>query len=186
MAVYSGNNIKERKRRLIIERIDSDPIARRGMAVTKVTLLILLLLRLILFVFEIVYFNASGLKVGIVSNLLLLPMLMIVYMIYDGNKGISVILLISAVVRAIYLFGSVYPTLPTDNGADLYVGVYLFVMAYQFAVTLLMTVYVPSTVYFGKMQAINMELGAELRSGGDQSRASSSQKKKGTGKKKKR
>jgi hypothetical protein len=186
MAAYSGNNIKERKRRLIIERIDSDPIARRGMAVTKATLLILLLLRLILFVFELVYFNASGIKVGIVSNLLLLPMLMIVYMIYDGNKGISGILLIAAVVRVIYLFASVYPTLPVDNGANVYVGVYLFVMAYQFAVTLLMTVYAPSVLYFCKMQAINMELGTELRSGGVQSRTSPSQKKSGHNKKKKR
>lgn len=158
-------NIKEKKRRLIIERIDSDPIAKRGMKVTKSTLLVLLLLRALLFLYELIYFNMTGLEVGVISNLLLIPMLLIVYMVYDGNRGISGILMIAAVVRAINLFATVYPTLPTDVGANVYMGVYLFVMAYQFAVTLLMTAYAPSVAYFTKMQSINMELSALIRGG---------------------
>ena len=158
-------NIKEKKRRLIIERVDSDPIAKRGMKVTRSTLLILVLLRALLFVYELIYFNMAGVEVGVISNLLLIPMLLIVYMVYDGNRGISGILMIAAVVRAINLFATVYPTLPTDVGANVYMGVYLFVMAYQFAVTLLMTAYAPSVAYFAKMQSINMELSALLRSG---------------------
>jgi len=50
-------------------------------------------------------------------------------------------------------------------GANAYMGVYLAVMTYQFAVTLLMTAYNPSIAYFNKMQSINMELGAALRGG---------------------
>ena len=92
-------------------------------------------------------------------------MLLIVYMLYDGNKGISGVLLIAAVVRAINLFASVFPTLPEGTGTNVYIGVYLFVMAYQFAVTLLTTAYAPAVAYFTKMQSINMELGALLRSG---------------------
>ena len=158
-------NIKEKKRRLIIECIGSDPIAKRGMKVTKSTLLILLLLRALLFLYELIYFNMTGLEVGVISNLLLIPMLLIVYMVYDGNRGISGILMIAAVVRAVNLFAVVYPTLPTDVGANVYMGVYLFVMAYQFAVTLLMTAYAPSVAYFTKMQSINMQLSALIRGG---------------------
>ena len=158
-------NIKEKKRRLIIERIDSDPVARRGMKVTRSTLLILLLLRALLFIYELIYCNMVGLEVGLVSNLLLIPMLLIVYMVYDGNRGISGVLMIAAVVRAVNLFSTVYPILPTDTGANVYMGVYLFIMAYQFAVTLLMTAYPPSNAYFAKMQSINMELSALLGGG---------------------
>ena len=158
-------NIKEKKRRLIIERIDSDPVARRGMKVTRSTLLILLLLRALLFIYELIYCNMVGLEVGLVSNLLLIPMLLIVYMVYDGNRGISGVLMIAAVVRAVNLFSTVYPILPTDTGANVYMGVYLFIMAYQFAVTLLVTAYAPAVAYFAKMQAINMELSALLGGG---------------------
>ena len=158
-------NVKENKKRLIIERIDSDPMAKRGMKVARNTLLILLLLRGLLFLYELIYYNMAGLDVGIVSNLLLIPMLFIIYMVYDGNREISGVLMIAAVVRTINLFSTVYPTLPTDAGATVYTGVYLFIMAYQFAVTLLVTAYAPAVAYFAKMQAINMELGSQLRSG---------------------
>ena len=165
MASMNGFDVKTYKRKLIAERIDTDPVARRGMAVSRAALLALVFLRLALFVFELVYFNAAELKVGIVSNLLLLPMLMIVYMIYDGNRGISSVLMISAIVRAIWLFATVYPTLPEESVANVYLGAYLAVMAYQFVATMLMTVYAPATAYFEKMQGINMELGAALRAG---------------------
>lgn len=158
-------NIKEKKRQLIAERIDKDPIAKRGMKVTRTILLILVLMRLALFIYELVYFNAAGLKVGVVSNLLLIPMLLVVYMLYDGNRGISGVLLIAAVVRSINLFASVFPTLPEGSGADVYIGVYLFVMSYQFAVTLLVTAYAPAVAYFAKMQTINMELSTLIRGG---------------------
>lgn len=163
MASMNGFDVKTYKRKLIAERIDTDPVARHGMAVSRAALLALVFLRLALFVFELVYFNAAELKVGIVSNLLLLPMLMIVYMIYDGNRGISSVLMISAIVRAIWLFATVYPTLPEESVANVYLGAYLAVMAYQFVATMLMTVYAPATAYFEKMQGINMELGAALR-----------------------
>ena len=158
-------NIKEKKKQLIIERIDSDPVAKRGMKITRSTMLILLALRALLFVYELIYFGISGLPIRVVSNLLLVPMLLIVYMLFDGNRGISGILMIAAVVRAIHLFAVVYPTLPTNAGANVYIGAYLFVMAYQFAVTFLTTAYAPANAYFSKMQSINMELSALLRSG---------------------
>ena len=156
-------NIKEKKRTLIIERIDSDPVAKRGMKVTRSTLLILLLLRALLFVYELIYFGIAGLPVRVVSNLLLVPMLLIVYMLFDGNRGVSSVLMIAAVVRSIHLFAAVYPTLPTDAVANVYIGAYLFVMAYQFVVTVLTTAYAPANAYFTKMQSINMELSALLR-----------------------
>ncbi|MBR2965250.1 MAG: hypothetical protein IKC34_01730 [Clostridia bacterium] len=168
MAYAQGFDVKKKKRDMIKERIDTDPVALRGMRVSRAALLLLLLFRLVLLVFEIVYFSASELKIGVLSNLLLIPMLLILYMIYDGNKGLAGILMVSAVVRVIYLFSSVYPTLPDGVGADVYLGVYLFVMAFQFAAIILMTAYAPAVAYFDKMQAINMEVGTMLRTGGAQ------------------
>lgn len=165
MAASSNMDVKHVKRKMIAERIDTDPVARRGMAVTRGTLLGLLFLRLALFAFEMIYYSTAGLEIRLVSNLLLLPLLILIYMIYDGNRGVSTLLLVSAIVRAVWLFSSVYPTLPLGVGANAYIGSYLAVMAYQFAVTLLMTAYNPSIAYFGKMQSINMELGAALRGG---------------------
>ncbi len=166
MAYAQGFDVKKKKRDMMKERIDTDPIATRGMRVSRAALLLLLLLRLILFVFEVVYFSASGLQIGVISNLLLVPMLLILYMIYDGNKGLSGALMISAVVRVIYLFASVYPTLPKDAGANVYLGIYLFVMAFQFVSVILMTAYAPCVAYFNAMQSINMEVGTLLRTGG--------------------
>lgn len=165
MAATKGFDVKHYKRKLIIEQIDTDPIAKRGMAVSRGTLLGLVFLRLALFLFEIIYYNIANLSVNVISTLLLLPMLVIVYMLYDGNKGISSVLMISAVVRSLWLFSSVYPTLPVGGGANVYIGIYLVAMVYQFAVILLMTAYAPSIAYFNKMQTINMQVAAALRGG---------------------
>ena len=168
MAYAQGFDVKKKKRDMMKERIDKDAAASRGMRMSRASLLLLLLFRLILFAFETVFFAASGLPFEVVSSLLLIPMLLILYMIYDGNKGLAGILMVSAVVRVIYLFSSVYPTLPDGVGADVYLGVYLFVMAFQFAAIILMTAYAPAVAYFDKMQAINMEVGTMLRTGGAQ------------------
>lgn len=165
MAATKGFDVKHYKRKLIIEQIDTDPVAKRGMAVSRTTLLGLVFLRLALFIFEVIYYSIANVSLNVISTLLLLPMLLIVYMVYDGNKGISSVLMVSAVVRALWLFASVYPTLPEGGGANVYIGIYLAVMAYQFAVTLLMTAYAPAIAYFNKMQTINMQVAAALRGG---------------------
>ena len=165
MAATKGFDVKRYKRKLIIEQIDTDPVTKRGMAVSRTTLLGLVFLRLALFIFEVIYYSIANISLNVISTLLLLPMLMIVYMVYDGNKGISSVLMVSAVVRALWLFASVYPTLPEGGGANVYIGIYLVVMAYQFAVTLLMTAYGPCITYFSTMQVINMQVAAALRGG---------------------
>lgn len=186
MAGTVGFDVKRYKRKLIAERIDTDPVAKRGMTVSRITLLGLVFLRLALFVFEIIYYSIAGLTLNLASTLLLLPMLMIAYMVYDGNKGIASVLMISAVVRAVWLFSSVYPTLPRGAGANAYIGVYLAVMAYQFAVTLLMTAYAPAVAYFSKMQTINMEVASTLRGGSVSASSTYSAKSVSSSKKKKR
>ena len=184
MAYAQGFDVKKKKRDMMKERIDKDAAASRGMRVSRASLLLLLLFRVILFVFETVFFAASGLSFEVVSSLLLIPMLLILYMIYDGNKGLAGILMVSAVVRVIYLFSSVYPALPEGAGTNIYLGVYLFVMAFQFVSIILMTAYAPCVTYFNIMQSINMEVGSMLRTGGasasraEQNRRSSQNRKK--------
>ena len=186
MAGTVGFDVKQYKRKLIAERIDTDPVAKRGMAVSRTTLLGLVFLRLALFVYEIIYYSIAHISLNVVSTLLLPLMLMIAYMVYDGNKGIASVLMISAVVRAIWLFASVYPTLPAGGGANAYIGIYLAVMAYQFSVTLLMTAYAPAVAYFSKMQTINMEVASALRGGSVSASSTHSAKSVSSSKKKKR
>ena len=178
MAVTKGFDVKQYKRKLIAEYIDTDPVTKRGMAVSRTTLLGLVFLRLALFVYEIVYYSIANLSLNVVSALLLPVMLMIAYMVYDGNKGIASVLMISAVVRALWLFSSVYPTLPAGDGANVYIGIYLIAMAYQFAVTLLMTAYGPCITYFSTMQVINTQVAAALRGGSPIANSSSAKPKK--------
>ena len=165
MAATKGFDVKHYKRKLIAEYIDTDPVTKRGMAVSRTTLLGLVFLRLALFIFELIYYSIANVSLNVISTLLLPLMLMIAYMVYDGNKGIASVLMISAVVRALWLFSSVYPTLPEGGGANVYIGIYLAVMAYQFAVTLLMTAYGPCITYFSTMQVINTRVAAALRGG---------------------
>ena len=158
--------VNQRKHELKKKYVDQNEILAAGRRAVLLSVLIIFFARIAFFIFELAFFAAKGITVSIISNLLILPLCLILYMIYDGNKGLAGVLAISAIVRAIYLFSAVYPTLPTDSGAGIFVGLYLFVMAFQFVAIILMTAYTPCVKYFEKMQAINMELGAMLRAGG--------------------
>ena len=107
MAATNGFDVKHYKRKLIAEYIDTDPVTKRGMAVSRTTLLGLVFLRLALFVYEIIYYSIANLSLNVVSTLLLPLMLMIAYMVYDGNKGIASVLMNSAVVSTKIFFSGV-------------------------------------------------------------------------------
>lgn len=185
MANASNFDVKKKKRALIVERIDSDSVAHLGMLVSRSALLILLFLRLGLFLFEIIFTSVSGLTLDAVSSLLLVPMLLIFYMIYDGNKGLAGILMISAVVRGVLLFTSLLPTFPEGALTNVFVGIYLAIMGLQFAGILLITAYAPCVSYFTKMQEINMAVAALLRAPASAQRSNSPTQRSNTKKKKK-
>lgn len=150
--------VKDKKRELVRERVHSDPVKSKGMRALFLAVCAILLSRAALFVYELVYYSYSDIGIGVVSNLLLLPLLIILYMANDGNRGLLSVTAISAVVRIIYLFSSVYPEVEKFGGSTAFVAVYAAVMALQFIMSVL-ALSMPSTdAYSKEMQKINFEL----------------------------
>lgn len=157
--------VKEKKKQLIKERIHSDPHKSRGMRALGIIASSILLSRAALFVYELAYFAYLGRSVGVISNLLLLPLLLILFMVHDGNRGLLSITAVSAVIRIIYLFSSIYPAIEGLRGVGVFVAVYAALMAAQFIASVT-ALSMPSTdAYSKEMQKINYELRSGLMNG---------------------
>ena len=117
--------------------------------------------RLALFIFELAYFPAKGLSVSVLSNILLLPLFLILYMIYDGNKGIASIPALSAVVRIIVYFAATFEDV-SEAGGNLYTGIFIGVMVLQFLVSVLVSAATKCQAYFTVMQKINFQVQKEF------------------------
>ncbi|MBR2466078.1 MAG: hypothetical protein IKB38_04000 [Clostridia bacterium] len=171
---YGSNNssgtarpitVKEKKKQLIKERIHSDPVKSRGMRALGIIVSAILLSRIALFIYELAYYAYLGLSVGVISNLLLLPLLLILFMAHDGNRGLLAVSAVSAVVRIIYLFSSTYPALEGLSGSGVFVAAYAVIMAAQFIMSVT-ALSMPSTdAYSKEMQKINYELRSSLMNG---------------------
>lgn len=158
-------NVKVRKKQLIEERILRSPSLDKGRRTVLYSVLILALLRIALFIIELSYVSAGGVKISVLSHILLLPMLFILYMIYDGNKGISSVPAISAIVRAIVYFSTVHDEV-IEAGLGLYTGLFLGVMLLQFAMSVLVSAATVCQAYFKEREAINLQLRKEMLGGG--------------------
>ncbi len=154
--------VKEKKKQLIKERIHSDHAKSRGMRALGIIVSAILLSRAALFIYELAYYAYLGLSVGVVSNLLLLPLLLILFMAHDGNRGLLAVTAVSAVVRIIYLFSSVYPVLEGLSGSGVFIAVFTVIMAAQFIMSVTALSMPSADAYSKEMQKINYELRAGL------------------------
>ena len=155
-------DIKARKKALIKEMLEKNPTTAVGRKLVLGAVLAVFLLRAALFVFELVFYSVNELELSVISNLLLLPLFLILYMVYDGNRGISPILAIAAVVRvAIYFSGTVETISKTPYG-NAYTAVFLTVMILQFAITILISYASKCQDYFKHIQAVNFQIQKEF------------------------
>ncbi len=154
--------VRERKKELVRERIHKDVQKSRGMRAVGIILIAIMLSRLALFVFELVFFGIAGKEVSVVSNLLIIPLLLIVYMVHDGNRGLMSVTAISAVVRVIYLFAAVYPSLDGVCGGTAFVTAYLTVMALQFILSVVGLSMSNIKAYCDTMREVNLELRSNI------------------------
>ncbi len=154
-------NIRSRKKQLIFEKIRSNKKIDAGRRIVLFSVSAILLFRLILFFFELAYFSAKGISVSILSNVLLLPLMLILYMIYDGNKGIASIPAISAVIRIVVYFSSTHAQV-SEAGGNLYTGLLIAVMVLQFATSVLVSAASKCQDYFTAMQGINLQIQKEF------------------------
>ncbi len=163
-------DIKAKKKKLINELIAKNPECGTGMKIVSRCMLAVFFLRAALLIYEIVFFSAAGLKVSIFSNLLFLPFILILYMIFDGNKGISLIPVISAVVRAAVYFSGSFNEVSEVAGGGAYTGVFLGVMVLQFAICLIVAYASKCQGYFKMMQTVNFQIQKEFLNGNNRRR----------------
>ena len=157
-------DVKKRKRELVNENIKLVPMAARGEKLAKISILSILVLRCVLFFFEIIYSASSEIKISIWSHLLLLPFILILYMIYDGNKSLIYIPMFSAPIRLVYHFTAVLPEISPDGITSLTV-VSLVVFVAQFFFSVFMSASTRCDVYFAARQKVNLKLRSEMING---------------------
>ena len=153
--------VNQRKRELKEKYITPNKILRDGRQAVLISVLLILFARISLFIFELVFFAAKGLSVSVISNLLLLPLCLILYMIYDGNKGITSILSISAIVRIIVYFATTQDAVAAAGGG-IYTGIFIGVMVLQFLVSVIISIPAKSQAYFKVIQKINLAVQKEF------------------------
>lgn len=154
-------DIKQRKKQLINERVFKCEAVNRGRRAVSRSVLAIFLLRLVLFILDVSLLPTRGITVGVASHIFSALLLLVLYMIFDGNKGLSSLLSISAIVRAIVYFSGIHPTV-TEAGLGVYTGIFLAVMLLQFLISVLISSATVAQPYFKVMQQINLQLRKEM------------------------
>ena len=154
-------DVKQRKKQLISERVFKCAAVNRGRRAVSGAVLAIFLLRLVLFILDVALLPTGGIAVWIGSHIFSALILLILYMIFDGNKGLSSLLSISAIVRVIVYFSGIHPEV-TEAGLGIYTGVLLAVMLLQFLISVLISSASLTQSYFKVMQEINLQLRKEM------------------------
>jgi hypothetical protein len=154
--------VKDRKKQLVKEMVHTSPTASSGMKLASILILLIIGLRLIHAVYEIVFFSMCDVKISIFYYLFILCEFFILYMVYDGNKGLGSVIMIAAFIRIIYYFSSVYPLLSENTGTAVFTAVYITVMLFQFVASILLSENAKCKEYFNIMQRINFKIRGEM------------------------
>ena len=154
--------VRDRKKQLVKELVHNNPTAAKGMKVASVSIILIIAVRIALAIYEAVFFTLSGVGISLVSNLLILPGILVLYMVYDGNKALTSVTMISAFIRIIYYFSTVYSTLPETTGTAAYTGVYITVMLFQFLTSIFISENPSCKEYCNIMQRINFRIRSEM------------------------
>lgn len=154
-------DVKQRKKQLINERVFKNAAVMRGRRAVSRCVLAIFFLRLVLFILDVSLLPARGIKAGVASHIFSALLLIVLYMIFDGNKGLSAVLSISAIVRAIVYFSGIHPEV-IGAGLGVYTGIFLAVMLLQFLISVLISSATVAQPYFKEMQEINLQLRKEM------------------------
>ena len=154
-------DVKQRKKQLINERVFKNAAVNRGRRAVSRSVLAIFFLRLVLFILDVSLLPARGIATGVASHIFSALLLIVLYMIFDGNKGLSAVLSISAIVRAIVYFSGIHPEV-IGAGLGVYTGIFLAVMLMQFLISVLISSATVAQPYFKAMQEINLQLRKEM------------------------
>ena len=148
--------VRDKKRELIKKYVDQDPAALAGFKITRVCVLVIFLMRLALTIYDTVYLLLSELKPAPLSYVFFVFGLLVCYMMFDGNRAMGYILFIAAMVRVLYHFVSVAPTLPEGVGATVFTVITLAVLLSQAVLSLFPTINQKGVAYSNAMQKVNL------------------------------
>ncbi len=157
-------DVKKRKRELIRENVKNVPIASRGELLARIFILSTFIARTALLLFEVIYSSVTETEISIWSHILFIPFILIIYMIYDGNKSLVYIPMISAPIRLVYHFTAVLPTVASEGVSALTI-ISLIVLAIQFFASIVMSASTRCDVYFTAMQKVNLKIRSEMLGG---------------------
>ena len=157
-------DVKKRKRELIVENVKNVPMAARGELIARILIISMFIARLFLLIFEIIFSASTETVISIWSHILFLPFIIVIYMLYDGNKTFVYIPMISAPIRLIYHFTAVLPTIKSESVSALTI-ISLAVLAIQFFASLVMSANTKCDVYFTAMQKVNLKVRSEMLGG---------------------
>lgn len=154
-------DIKQRKKQLINERVLKSAATNRGRRAVSRSVIAIFLLRLVLFILDVALLPTEGIRVGAVSHIFSALLLLVLYMIFDGNKGLTSLISISAIVRVIVYFSGIHHEV-IRAGLGVYTGVFIAVMLLQFLISVLISSATVAQGYFKVMQEINLQLRKEM------------------------
>ena len=157
-------DVKKRKRELIEENVKKVEMAARGELISRILILAMFMARTFLLFFEIIFTASTEAEISIWSYILFIPFALISYMVYDGNKSLVYIPMVSAPIRLIYHFTAVVPTVASESVSALTV-ISLIVLALQFFATIIMSANTKCDVYFTAMQKVNLKIRSEMLGG---------------------
>ena len=153
--------VNQRKHELKEKYITPNKTLADGRRAVLIAVLLIFFARISLFIFELAYFSAKGISVSVISNLLLLPLCLILYMVYDGNKGLTSIISLAAVVRIIVYFATMQDEVAAAGGGG-YTGIFIGIMVLQFLASVIVAVPAKCQAYFKVIQKINLAVQKEF------------------------
>lgn len=157
-------DVKKRKRELILQNVKRVPLAAKGEKLARILIILMFFLRGALLLFEIIFSSLTETKISVWSHLLFIPFMFIIYMIYDGNKPLVYIPMVSAPGRLIYHFTAVVPTIASESLTALTV-ISVIILGAQFFFCIFMSASTRCDVYFTAMQKVNIKLRSEMIGG---------------------
>ena len=157
--------VRDRKKQLVRELVYKDVEALHGMKITAFAVKFIAISRILLAIYEIIYFAIAKVEINVVSYLLILPGLLLLYMISDGNRALATITLIAAAIRILLLLASIFTTLPKGAFGVIYLIIALAVLGAQVALSAVISANEKCNRYSIAMRKVNTRIQAEFLAG---------------------
>ena len=154
-------HFNERKAELISEYVSENKSAKRGKRIVNTSLMLILIFRAALALFEFPAFIILHRPVNLLAVLSFFPLLIILYIVYKGAKGFAYATLISPTLRLILYFSLAYKNMPEAALTEVYNFVLFAVLLLQFFLSIIILISYDCDTYFTAIQRINIKVHGE-------------------------